>query len=396
MINTFNNLTQQNSIDLNETILNQFLYNIVPKSNTIQNKRISTFFQDNVKKNSYNANDFNQLNIKWDGRAENITSSIGHKLVIKNNYPLVANPFNNNIIDPIIDREINNIVSTQNSYLLFKYFPILNNNIYLCTAENVINYAETNQLNPQYFLKLYFPNLFRTVKTKDILISSRLQRYNKQKGNVNKYFKKINDKIDLFYDILNSGQTLEYYKVGIKYCNINIHSINNVKLPLEVLFKIIHSNENIPLIKYNPGINYENIYRLYTADFKSVSGIKVPHLYVVYNMKKSKIVNISKVLAKKTSIGFYINSKYKKQPIEIYCEIYENGTINVKFETNELLLKSDIENIIKKFVNNTVVKKVRDYLKQSGYTYTDFDNLLEENIEIVNLTYNLFLKIKRK
>ena len=236
LINTFNNLTQQNSIDLNETILNQFLYNIVPKSNTIQNKRISTFFQDNVKKNSYNANDFNQLNIKWDGRAENITSSIGHKLVIKNNYPLVANPFNNNIIDPIIDREINNIVSTQNSYLLFKYFPILNNNIYLCTAENVINYAETNQLNPQYFLKLYFPNLFRTVKTKDILISSRLQRYNKQKGNVNKYFKKINDKIDLFYDILNSGQTLEYYKVGIKYCNINIHSINNVKLPLEVLF----------------------------------------------------------------------------------------------------------------------------------------------------------------
>ena len=37
----------------------------VIKSNTIQNKRISTFFQDNVKKNSYNANDFNQLNIRF-------------------------------------------------------------------------------------------------------------------------------------------------------------------------------------------------------------------------------------------------------------------------------------------------------------------------------------------
>ena len=43
-----------------------------------------------------------------------------------------------------------------------------------------------------------------------------------------------------------------------------------------------------------------------------------------------------------------------------------------------------------------IVKKVRDYLKQSGYTYTDFDNLLEENIEIVNLTYNLFFKNKKK
>ena len=232
-INTFNNLTQQNSIDLNETILNQFLYNIVQKSNTIQNKRISSFFQDNVKKNIYNENDFNQLNIKWDDRIEYITSPIGQKLVIKNNYPLVANPFNNNIIDPIIDREINNIVSTQNSYLLFKYFPIINNNIYLCTAENVINYAETNQLNAKYFLKLYFPTLFRTVKTKDSLISTKLQRYNKQKENINKYFKKINDKIDLFYNIFNSGDILKRNKEGIKYCNINVHPINSIKLPLE-------------------------------------------------------------------------------------------------------------------------------------------------------------------
>ena len=42
-INTFNNLTTK-FIDLNETILNQFLYNIVQKSNTIQNK-ISSFFK---------------------------------------------------------------------------------------------------------------------------------------------------------------------------------------------------------------------------------------------------------------------------------------------------------------------------------------------------------------
>ena len=40
--------------------------------------------------------------------------------------------------------------------LLFEYFPIKNNNIYLCTSENIIEYAEDNELNVP-FLKLYFP-----------------------------------------------------------------------------------------------------------------------------------------------------------------------------------------------------------------------------------------------
>ena len=63
---TFNNLTQNDTIDLTDNRLKQFLSNIVPNKNTIINKKISTFFKDGMKEDSYNYNQFNKLNINWD------------------------------------------------------------------------------------------------------------------------------------------------------------------------------------------------------------------------------------------------------------------------------------------------------------------------------------------
>ena len=96
-------------------------------------------------------------------KKHNLTQSIGQKLVIKNNYPFIANPFNNTIdnVDNLLNNESQNIITTQNSYLLFKYFPIKNNNIYLCFIEDVLNFAEAEKINVSYLLKLYYPILFK-------------------------------------------------------------------------------------------------------------------------------------------------------------------------------------------------------------------------------------------
>jgi len=151
--NTFLNLTQQESIDLTDERLKQFLSNFVLNKDTILHKELSLFFADIVKKDIYEFDDFNTLNIIWDND-QIITESIGQKLVIKNNYPFISNPFNNTIIDDFLKRSLENIISTQNAYLLFKYFPLVNNNIYLCLAEDVVSYAETKELDADYFLKL--------------------------------------------------------------------------------------------------------------------------------------------------------------------------------------------------------------------------------------------------
>ena len=55
------------------------------------------------------------------------------------------------------------------------------------------------------------------------------------------------------------------------------------------------------MIKYNPGSNYENIYRVLDNNI-SVTGVKIPHLYISNNKTKLKIKNISKILSRKLSL----------------------------------------------------------------------------------------------
>lgn len=65
-----------------------------------------------------------------------------------------------------------------------------------------------------------------------------------------------------------------------------MHPLTSIKLPLEILFKIINSSDDMPLIKYNPGNRMENIYRLYTGENYATNGSKIPVLYVEYDNKK--------------------------------------------------------------------------------------------------------------
>ena len=390
--NTFMDLTQDDSIDLTDYRLKQFLLNFVSNKDSIVSKNSALFFGDIMKKDSYSFEDFEQLLINWD-REIIFTESIGQKLVIRNNYPFVKNPFNNTIVDTFLKRTIDNIVTTQNSYLLFKYFPIKNNTIYLCLAEDVLNYTISQELDESYFLKLYYPLLHKSVKSRDELVSKKMQMYNTEKTKINKYYKKLNERIDIFYKIYhNNPEPLDFTNIGISYVHLSLRPENTIKLPLEVLFKIIHSTSKIPLIKYNPGPNYENIYRLFTDNNISISGIKVPTLFVLNNNRKSKILNISNILSRKQSVGFYIEHSFKRTTIELYCEFYENGVIEIKFQSEILLEPIDIQKIIKESINNTILKTIRNYLKQSGYDYINFTNLTSNEVEINSLTFEASLK----
>ena len=400
-INIFNNLTQKELLDLTDYRLKSFLSNIVSQENIIKNKNLNSFFPEQTDKEIYEYEDFLNLKINWEKKM-NISNSVGQKLVIKKNYPFIANPYNNSIVDNFLQSEGENIITTQNSYLLFKYFPIKDDNIYLCLIDDVLEYTKTNKMNDSYFLKLYFPILFKDVKNLKDYTEKKFEIWNNDKTKLKKFYKKINDRVDLFYNIYNNNEnSLNYENYGISYVNITVRPENKIKLPLDILFKITHSTEKIPLIKYNPGYNYENIYRLYTDDNISVSGIKIPQLYIENSNRQTKINNISLELSKRKSVGYYIvhkfkNKNYKSYDIELYCEFNENGEINIRFTSVNLLKQKDIEKIIKSAINNEILSIIGEHLKQSGYKYIKFKNLKEKNVEINDLQYVFEIKNKSK
>ena len=198
--------------------------------------------------------------------------------------------------------------------------------------------------------------------------------------------------INLFHNIHNDKtKQLNYDSKGISYIDLTIRPENISKLPLEILFKTIHSDIDIPLIKFNPGYNFENIYRVFTDNNISVTGVKVPHLYVSNNNSKMKIKNISKILSKNISLGFYIEKIINDNKFEIFCEIMENGEVNIKFNSNKLLTIKNV-NKIKKTVEDLILKKIRDKIKHTGYNYIKF-NTIENNkyMKINDLKYVFIL-----
>ena len=106
------------------------------------------------------------------------------------------------------------------------------------------------------------------------------------KNLLNHYAKVKDVHLREFFTDTNRSNDFSFTDTGINYFEFIIHPTSIIKLPLEILFKTIHSNEKMPLIKFNQGEGYENIYRIYTDDYISLSGIKIPYLYVKHNFKK--------------------------------------------------------------------------------------------------------------
>ena len=133
---------------------------------------------------------------------------------------------------------------------------------------------------------------------------------------------------------------------------LTIYPINTIKLPLDILFKIINSYKDIPYIKYNPGKNKENIYRLFTDDNITTTGKKIPVLYMEKE-NKYKLNNLSKIVAvKQNHVGFiYVNKN------EIFCEFLENGNIIIHFSLLDYKSIKEIETILKT-VNEKILKKL--------------------------------------
>ena len=134
------------------------------------------------------------------------------------------------------------------------------------------------------------------------------------------------------------------------------------------------------MVKYNPGLKRENIYRLFSPH-KDINNNKIPLI------SKSRLIKIDRDLAKRKRIGFYIIDNNETTGAEILCEIDNKGNIfiNIKFEKYVNLSK--IEYLIKKNIN-PILKLIKNEFDTNGHIIDLFSSFDDKNVELLTLNYN--------
>ena len=286
--------------------------------------------------------------------------------------------------------ENNPLISFEN-HILLNYGTLKSNTIYVCLADSVFEYARTNRLREDAFPELYFPMLFK----KNIYGSDSLQE--KKRGLI-KDTNAMNTKmenmeceaIDLLYDIFQERkEEMPYIENGITDFTCIMHPDREIALPLEVIFKNIHSSKTVPFIKYNPGPRREKIYRLYSEEITK-TGSRIPFL------DKNIIMVLSKTMAKTHEISFYLplDTVEYGAKIEIFINIYANGDIRIILKTGMPLPIGILENLIK--VNtNYIIGQINNFLFQSSFQLREFDGILNNTIEVLDIKYKMSLNITK-
>jgi hypothetical protein len=397
----YNQLTQVETLELTQERLCQYLLNLLPAGcDDVEESNKCTSFMDEDK-DVYDFEEFMALkNIEWDD-PQNITVAIGQKIALRKQFPYTVNPYNCIVMDSILKNDIDGKITTQNSNLLFEYGNLCENNIFICIAEEVLEYSNSVPgLTQKNFLAVYFPNLVikENIDNLEQLKDQKIRLYDETKSQIDKSFIKYNEKIDLLYNIFYERKTdLQYQDntPGILKMDFTMHPKYSVKLPLEILFKLIHSDDKIPMIKYNPGRERENIYRLFTNNAIATNGKNIPYLYTENGNKRGKIIKISRVLAKKKRVGFYIEYSFENNLYVITCEFESNGNINISINHNAAMDPKKIENVIRLAINEPILEKIKTFLEQSGYTYMLFDTFNDDNIEFNDITFISLIEIKK-
>ncbi len=311
-----------------------------------------------------------------------------------------VNPFNVIEIDPFVKEEGKNIISTTNKQILLDYEPIVCQTIFLCLAEDVLEYTDINAttLTSNDMIQIYYPYLAE----KEIFTISDLQTHSQELLSStdeliqDKNYKDMVDNVNLFYEAYYQKTTeMPYMTNGIYSIDFEIKPDNVFNVPIDMLFKIIHANDEKPLIKLTKGRFEEKMYRLY-ANRIAENGKRIPYLKISVINKIIKEATTERRLAVLIHCIYSIQNEegevIKDYTIPIRCEFDKRGSIFISFQVEQPINDREAENIIKESVN-PVINEVAIFLSQNGYTMNLFEDLYHKNIVIREIKYRSVLNL---
>jgi hypothetical protein len=380
-VSVYQSLTQNNKLQLTKVRLEQFLSNIISDES-------GKPFEEPVEKEVYTFDDIFEMN--FNNKNFIINNVLGQKFfIVENEYPFVCNPYDVNDYDKFFERSARKSLTTLNNHLLLSSGNIIDNSIYLCLAEDVLPYLNKKDVSEETTIKVYYPFLYnKNINSLDDLQSQKSKLLENNKKIINEKVIDSFKSIDMFYDVYNLRKNeLNYINKGVKFIKAVIRPEFDIKIPLEIIFKVVHATQENPLIKYNPSSRQENVYRLFT-DKIAIDGRKIPYL------KKAVIFKLMKSIARNKSVAVYVESEKNGKALYLVCEFDEEGYITITSEFNEVVTINEINEIFKNSIN-PIIEEIKSLLEQSGYKLNKFNNLTDDNVEVKQLTYQTQISIKK-
>ena len=326
-------------------------------------------------------------------------------------YIYTVNPFSVTDISAFLISEAKNIISTNNKSILLDYDPNVCKTIFLCLARDVLEYVELfntskqddqEQISSENMIQIYFPYLAdKNINNISDLETNIQELISDTEELINdRPYKELIENIDLFYDMfyqkLETG-SLNYVKRGISYIDLEIKPDYPINVPVDLLFKILHTSDETPLLKLTRSSRDEKMYRLY-ANKISKNGKRIPYL------KSTKINKIIKEVQAERRLMVLIHCKYELSEsstefiIPIKCEFDNKGSVFISFELNYPMNDDQVSNIIIESVN-PVINEVSIFLSQNDYSINQLDRntgIYSTNVLIREIKYKAFLKLPSK
>lgn len=248
---------------------------------------------------------------------------------------------------------------------------IEDNNIYICVAKDVLEFAKNRGFDTNLVSRMYFPSNHDATKSQGIEEAE-------------------TDTIDHLYAIYNNRMSDFVATKGIQKFTIEF----DTKSPqaLNKIFRDIHCDAEFPFVQYNRGIGAESVYRLYGVSLTRF-GKRIPVL------GKEKIAELSQMTEEK-QIHIY-NMVYN-----LSVTVDEAGVLRATFEQpdNDTKTVGEIETILKIVLNPLFAKYCNYQFKtfadaraiRINYVYsTALLNSLRLQNKFVQAVYGSDMRYKR-
>jgi len=376
----YQQLSQDGKIDITRQRLVEFLLNIDDAD--IDNIEI---------KEIYDYDDILGLNLE-EISPRLLNKPIGQKFVaIEKSFPYTVNPFDAIEYDMFLQKYSSDILATTNQNLLMEVNDIYNNMIFMCLAEDVLEFAVENNLSQETTINIYFPYLKEENVVSLEMYQEAMPRLIVETNNLvqDEAWERNTENINLFNYIYNGkNDKTVILEEGIKQVSFLINPDFSYNLPLDVVFKLINADESKPLIKYNPGKRQEKIYRLYTNKVSN-NGKKIPYL------SKATIIKKIKQIGKGKQVSIYMEDNIEAGEYSIIMDFTSDGVIEITCSFPIALPIDNINELIRLKCNG-IIRKISDFLSQRGYVMRAFDNIYQSNISVEDMEYIIRVPMKKR